>query len=51
MKENRQSKEYRSPQIWLIGLDESDKVFIAASGTSDTANGINPMTIGTESEW
>jgi len=33
MKQNQQSKEYKTPKFQIVKQDEQNKVFFAASGT------------------
>jgi len=42
MKDNQQSKEYKTPQFQFVKTDNQNKVFFAASGTP----GPTPTSVG-----
>jgi len=40
MKENKQSKAYKTPQFQLVRQDEQNRVFFTASGSSAGSGGV-----------
>jgi len=52
MKQNQQSKEYKTPTFQLVKQDEQSKAFFAASGPAvPSVGGINTMVRGNATEW